>query len=534
VSRLSLRRKGPRGARADAPPPTPVPAHILAMHSVDWGAVRSTSAVAAAAAVAAADVVVVSAEAAEAEAAEAAESDGSTDTNMSSSGVGSDEMIHLAAPSGVPAADAAAVAAAAAAAAAAPVPGLGLPGLTLSFMESPTKRKRLSSDERAVLNEFWECSSCSSSERGDNERMSEVEGFDSSSSDDSDSDNEDDSRTHQSDLLSKAQCKQFTLHETIGKGAFGHVKRATYKTKTYAAKVLTWEEGNEDKAKEFVSEMRNLKELTHKHIVRYVGSDLDMVIKRLIIYTEWMPSGSLKDQMDECRGNGKMMSDASVCNYAWQIAGGLAYLHKNNVAHLDLKPANIVRDQDGVVKLTDFGTSRKLIESHSFHDDRKRGTVCFMAPEIFWNGACMESDIWSYGCTVLNLAVGQLPWHETGIMDEIVLGVHIASTGSEAAVPAVDKVRSESLRKLVSRCLQRDRSKRPKIYSVHTRLGFQVCGTSPIKSPMRSKSRSCSHLLAAAAEEEAVVAPLSPSNHGSSPQRARSRRHRGPGGENFF
>ncbi len=506
ASTQTLGRKGLQDARAGTTA-RPVPAHILAMQSVDWDAVRSTGGVPSPVP---ADVEeVVNSETTEdgpaAEVAVVDEKDGAIPAGL------------------LPVASVAA----------APDPGLGLSGLTLSFVGSPSKRRRLSSDERAVLNEFWECSSCSSSERGDHERMSEIEAFDSSSDDDSDSEDEDDSSTRQSDLLSKEQCKQFTLHETIGKGAFGHVRRATYRTKTYAAKVLTWEQGNEDKAKEFVSEMRYLKELTHKHIVRYVGSDLDMAIKRLIIYTEWMPSGSLKDQMDENRSSGKMMSDMSVCNYAWQIAGGLAYLHKNNVAHLDLKPANIVRDQDGVVKLTDFGTSRKLIESHSFRDERKRGTVCFMAPEIFWNEAGFESDIWSYGCTLLNLAVGELPWHETGIMDEIVLGVHIASKGHEENVPAVDKVKSESLRKLVSRCLHRDRSKRPKIYSVHTRLGFQVRGTSPIKSPIRSKSRSCSHLLTAAAEEEALVAPLSPSNR-SSPQKARGSLLRGLGGENFF
>ena len=433
--------------------------------------------------------------------------------------------------------------------------------LTLSMVsKSPTRRRRLTSDELEVWNQFSECSSASGSERGDYDawrdtpNTSEVE-YDSdpsssSSSTCGSSDSEegvDDDKLRLSDMLSKEQCDQFTLHEVIGKGAFGHVRRATRGTKTYAAKVLMWEAGNEDKANEFVCEMRNLKELKHKHIVRYVGSVLEMDIKRLIIYTEWMPSGSLKDQIDECRTSGKTMSYASVRKYAWQVAGGLAFLHKNNVAHLDLKPANIVRDQDGVVKLTDFGTSRKLMESHSFRDDcgRKRGTVCFMAPEVFLNRTGFESDIWSFGCTVLNLATGNLPWHETGIMDEIMLGVHIA-TGSSGdgngnnngpGVPAVDKVWDADLRAMISRCVQRDRHKRPKIYSLHAMLGFELVGTSPIKSP--TKSLSCSQLLVAAADEEVAVVPLSPSNgQCCSPLRARvcRRQHvrgnRSNGGEN--
>ena len=267
--------------------------------------------------------------------------------------------------------------------------------------------------------------------------------------------------------------------------------------------------------------MRNLKELTHKNIVRYVGSVLDMGIKRLVIYTEWMPSGSLKDQIDECKRNGKSMSVSSVCNYAWQVSGGLAYLHKNNVAHLDLKPANIVRDQDGVVKLTDFGTSQRLIESHSFHSEKKRGTVCFMAPEVVLNEAGFESDIWSFGCTILNLLTGRLPWEETGITDEIVLGVHIARGGS----PAIDKMQDANLKSVVDRCLQRDRQQRPKIYSLNTRLGFHVRGSSLISSPMRSKSRSCSQLLVAAREEEAAIVPLSPSS-GHRSRRSVRVRHR--------
>ena len=148
ASTQTLGRKGLQDARAGTTA-RPVPAHILAMQSVDWDAVRSTGGVPSPVP---ADVEeVVNSETTEdgpaAEVAVVDEKDGAIPAGL------------------LPVASVAAT----------PDPGLGLSGLNLSFVGSPSKRRRLSLDERAVLNEFWECSSCSSSERGDHERMSEIE-----------------------------------------------------------------------------------------------------------------------------------------------------------------------------------------------------------------------------------------------------------------------------------------------------------------------------------------------------------------------
>ena len=419
------------------------------------------------------------------------------------------------------------------------MPAFGMEEVCLSISTPSPKRKsrKLTSEELAVMNEFWECSSTStraSSERGDQDGhrddiwTSEIE-YEcddcSSSEDDSDSSSEDgddedaanNSVLRQSDVLSVQQIEEFELHEVIGRGAYGYVQRATRGTKTYAAKILTWEDGNATRAIDFVSEMRNLKELSHKHIVRYVGAVIDMEIKRLVIYTEWMPSGSLKDQINECFQSGKTMSSNSVLNYAWQVAGGLEYLHSQNVAHLDLKPANIVRDQDGFVKLTDFGTSRKLIESGGFRDSstiKKCGTICFMGPEVLskkYQGT--ESDIWSFGCTILNLATGYLPWHETGIHDEMLLEKYITEDGGEnIRKPSFQNIADASVCNMISLCLQRDPLKRPKIHCLYARLSLEFRGPNPIQSP--GKSRSCTQLLKASQleEERQKVVPLSPSN----------------------
>lgn len=113
--------------------------------------------------------------------------------------------------------------------------------------------------------------------------------------------------------------------------------------------------------------------------------------------------------------------------YTLQILEGLEYLHVRNTIHRDIKGANILVDSTGVCKLADFGTAKRissLVESDTKGISSIKGTVNWMAPEIISqsslgrylsslkNSCLLERfcDIWSVGCTVLEMATGKAPW----------------------------------------------------------------------------------------------------------------------------
>lgn len=99
-----------------------------------------------------------------------------------------------------------------------------------------------------------------------------------------------------------------------------------------------------------------------------------------------------------------------------QILLGLQYLHDQGVIHRDIKGANILTTKDGKVKLADFGVSTSTLAGAD-KEAQVVGTPYWMAPEIIQlSGATPASDIWSLGCTVIELLEGKPPYHKLAPM----------------------------------------------------------------------------------------------------------------------
>jgi serine/threonine protein kinase len=126
----------------------------------------------------------------------------------------------------------------------------------------------------------------------------------------------------------------------------------------------------------------------------------------LIRYAE---NGSLGQTL---KAFGKL-NERLVAGYVVKILEGLHYLHRCDVVHCDLKAANILTTKNGNVKLSDFGVSlnlRAMVPKESESKD-VAGTPNWMAPEIIeLKGASAKSDIWSLGCTVIELLTGRPPY----------------------------------------------------------------------------------------------------------------------------
>ena len=157
------------------------------------------------------------------------------------------------------------------------------------------------------------------------------------------------------------------------------------------------------------------------------------VLNHIFRYAE---NGSLGQTL---KSFGKL-NEALVARYVVKILEGLHYLHTSNIVHCDLKAANILTTKNGNVKLTDFGVSLNLramerergsatvsgmsgvegrCSSNQSGSGEPHGNVAgtpnWMAPEVIeLKGASTKSDIWSLGCTVVELLTGKPPYADVG------------------------------------------------------------------------------------------------------------------------
>lgn len=152
-----------------------------------------------------------------------------------------------------------------------------------------------------------------------------------------------------------------------------------------------------------------LSKLSHKNIVRFIGAHNDGKFYNLFL--ELITGGTLEDLYKKTNG----LSEPILAVYTKQILQGLEYLHFKNIIHRDIKAANILIEENGQCKLTDFGSSKVLCAEHK----TLTGTPYWMAPEVITQtGHNRFADIWSLGCTVYEMFTGRPPWsdQQTGIM----------------------------------------------------------------------------------------------------------------------
>ncbi|KAL2642961.1 hypothetical protein R1flu_010548 [Riccia fluitans] len=141
-------------------------------------------------------------------------------------------------------------------------------------------------------------------------------------------------------------------------------------------------------------------------VVQYLGSSFSQEDgkRRLNLFLEYMPGGSLRRHISNLGGR---LKETLIKTYTRAIVEALHHLHDKGIVHGDVKADNILVGINGI-KLCDFGGSKLL--NHDSHR-AMRGTPPWMAPEVVAKlDQGFPSDIWSLGCTVLEMATGQDPW----------------------------------------------------------------------------------------------------------------------------
>jgi serine/threonine protein kinase len=178
-----------------------------------------------------------------------------------------------------------------------------------------------------------------------------------------------------------------------------------------------------------ISEIRILSVLSHQNIVKYLGHHNDENHKVFNIFLEYIPGGSIYVLLRKY----EKFNETLTSIYTRHILLGLSYLHSKGIVHRDIKGGNILVGNDGVCKLADFGGAKYLLarnEDSSKQERMFQGTIQWTAPEVLQGSnkqITSQADIWSVGCTVLEMLTG-LPPNWDNEKDTITLMNLIAKT----------------------------------------------------------------------------------------------------------
>ena len=215
---------------------------------------------------------------------------------------------------------------------------------------------------------------------------------------------------------------------------------------TIAMKEMALTEKNE---KLLLEETRIMAAMSHKNIVRFYSAH--KVNSTLWILMELMDGGSLTNVATYCE-----CQEPHIAYFAREVLQALAYMHKNNKIHRDIKTDNVLLKANGEVRLADFGYTAQLTAANDFRKSVV-GTPYWMAPELIKSLPYSFSvDIWSLGIMCRELAEGEPPYVEVPPMKAL---FKIVSAG----IPEISdkESRSSEFLDFLDKCLDVDPSKRP-------------------------------------------------------------------------
>lgn len=244
----------------------------------------------------------------------------------------------------------------------------------------------------------------------------------------------------------------------IGLGSYGCVYKALDKQTghIFAVKKGAFEDADPDDRKHLErlqDEINICKGLRHPHIVSYLGHEYSQ--GNLYILLEYVAGGSIAAVLNEFGPLEYHLLKTGTKG----VLEGLDYLHTRSppVVHRDIKGANLLVDQNFCVKLADFGCSKRDAQTRSF---TTIGSIPWMAPEVMVqkDGHGRKADIWSVGCTIIEMATADKPWGKNKFDNVMAAIKHIGMSGNTP--PISDDVPADA-RDLISRCLKCSPDERP-------------------------------------------------------------------------
>jgi serine/threonine protein kinase len=213
---------------------------------------------------------------------------------------------------------------------------------------------------------------------------------------------------HMSTLLGTTLNSRYRLEARIGSGGMSTVYRALDETlqRQVAIKLMNREIASDsDQLERFRREARAVAQLSHPHVVGVIDAGEDE--GRPYIVFEYVEGETLKERI---RRLGRLPIAEAVA-YTIEIARALGAAHARHIVHRDVKPQNVLIDEEGSAKVTDFGIARTLDEEGLTADGRVLGTTDYVSPEQalgqYVNG---QSDLYSLGVVLYEMLTGEVPF----------------------------------------------------------------------------------------------------------------------------
>lgn len=265
---------------------------------------------------------------------------------------------------------------------------------------------------------------------------------------------------------------RYRLERPIGRGSFGEVWLACDTLTDVMLAVKIYVSLDNRGLRDFKLEFRNVRSLSHPNLLRPDQYAMHGASPYLVM--TYCP-GTLATRIEH-------MSERDMWKLIRDVASGLAYLHAHDIVHRDIKPDNILQNDEGAFVISDFGLSHQLRASMQRasgmgNSNPLCGTLAYMAPELFDTDAkaVKATDVWALGVALYEVATGELPFCGRG--------GNMLRSGS--VVPSLPPGRySGDLNDLVRRCMALEPWDRPMADEIR-RIALQHLGM-PEASPMAS------------------------------------------------
>ncbi|KAF7140889.1 hypothetical protein RHSIM_Rhsim06G0011000 [Rhododendron simsii] len=257
----------------------------------------------------------------------------------------------------------------------------------------------------------------------------------------------------------------------IATGSCKELYKGTYGSQDVAIKVLTGEYLNADVQREFGQEVFILRKVRHKNVVQFIGACTRP--PSLCIVTEFMSRGSVFDYLHKQK---RIFKLPAILKVAIDVSKGMNYLHHNKIVHRDLKAANLLMDENDVVKVADFGVAK--VQTPTGVMTAETGTYRWMAPEhlklnLISNPRSMlldlipsvkviehkpydgKADVFSFGIVLWELLTRKVPYEQ---LTPLQAAVGVVQKGLRPLVPPNTHPKMAAL---LERCWQQNPSSRP-------------------------------------------------------------------------
>ena len=254
-------------------------------------------------------------------------------------------------------------------------------------------------------------------------------------------------------MINKIICNRYKILDHLGTGGMATVWLGydTILDRQVAIKTFKIDANDEDAVKRFNREAKAVTSLSHPNIVSIYDVENEGEFYYLIL--EYVKGMTLKDYMIK---NPRIPIE-TIVHIAKQIASGLSHAHQNGIIHRDIKPQNILMNDNLTCKITDFGIARAYGDTTLTQTNQMLGTVYYLSPEqARGNVATAQSDIYSLGILIFEMITGQIPFNGES-------AVAIALKHLQEELPDIDKYREnvpQSVKNIVLKATMKNPNER--------------------------------------------------------------------------